>query len=89
LLWLEIVNMKMPVVKLCIELVAVYKPMYGDSGLSSNLWLMEEAELSNYKYLYNQGKIIFYQYIFLQLYSIIKFIRRLLIVHVKRRFLGS
>ncbi|MGB4811963.1 MAG: glycosyltransferase family 2 protein [Methylophilaceae bacterium] len=86
LLWMEIVGANLVVVKLNIELAAIFKPMYGVSGLSSNLWLMEKAELSNYKYLYSQNKLNFLQYTFFKTFSFIKFIRRLLIVHVIRRF---
>ena len=85
LLWLEIVGANMLAVKLNVDLAAVYKPMYGASGLSSNLWLMEKAELSNYQHFYNQGKLRFYQYTFLQFFSLVKFVKRLLIVHVIRR----
>ena len=85
LLWLEIVWTNLLAVKLNIELAAIYKPMYGASGLSSNLWLMEKAELLNYQQLYRQKKLYLYQYIFLQCFSLIKFVRRFLIVHVVRR----
>lgn len=85
LLWLEIVSEKLVAVKLNIELVAIFKPMYGASGLSSNMWLMEKAELSNYQYLYCQKKLGLFRYAFLQCFSVAKFIRRLLIVHVVRR----
>jgi len=85
LLWLEIVNKKLLAVNLNIELAAVFKPMFGASGLSSNMWLMEKAELSNYQYIYRQKKLGLFQYVFLQCFSVAKFIRRLLIVHVVRR----
>lgn len=84
LLWLEIVGARLLAVKLHADLAAVYKPMFGASGLSSNMWLMEKAELSNYQYLFQQKKIRLFQYAFLQLFSIAKYLRRLLIVHVLR-----
>lgn len=84
-LWLEILSEKLLAVKLNVELAAVFKPMFGASGLSSNMWLMEKAELSNYKYFYQQKKLGLFQYAFLQCFSGAKFIRRLLIVHVVRR----
>lgn len=85
LLWLEIVGANLLAVKLNVELTALYKPNFGASGLSSNMWLMEKAELLNYKYFHNQKKIKFYQYYFLQCFSFVKFIRRILIVYFFRR----
>lgn len=85
-LWLEIVSSKHSVVKLNIDLAAVYKPMYGVSGLSSNLWLMEKAELSNYLYLYENYKISLLHFGFLQGFSLVKFVKRLLVVYIFRRF---
>ena len=87
LLWLEIVCANMITVKLNIDLVAIYKPMYGASGLSSNLWLMEKAELSNYQYYYNKGKLSPSMYVFIQCFSLAKYLRRLLVVYLVRPFL--
>ncbi|THK43288.1 glycosyltransferase family 2 protein [Methylophaga sp. SB9B] len=84
LLWIEIIYADLLTIKLNTDLAAVYKPMYGASGLSSNMWLMEKAELFNYKYLYHKKKIKFYQYALLQCFSLAKFFRRLLIVHLFR-----
>lgn len=88
LLWLEIVGAKMPAVKLNANLAAIYKPIFGASGLSSNMWLMEKAELSNYRYLYMQKRLRFYQYLFLQCFSIAKFFRRLIVLYMVRPLLG-
>jgi glycosyltransferase involved in cell wall biosynthesis len=85
LLWLEIVGDNLLAAKLNVDLTALYKPNFGASGLSSNMWLMEKAELLNYKYLHNQKKIKFYQYLFLYCFSFAKFIRRILIVYFFRR----
>lgn len=84
LLWLEIVGAKLTAVKLNANLAAIYKPMFGASGLSSNMWLMEKADLSNYRYLYMQKRLRFYQYLFLQSFSIVKFFRRLIVLHIVR-----
>lgn len=84
LLWLEIVGSELLTVKLETDLAAIYKPNFGASGLSSNMWLMEKAELSNYRYLYHHKKLNFYKCFFLQCFSIAKFIRRLLIVYAVR-----
>lgn len=79
-LWLEIVGAPLRAVKLQVELVAVYKPVYGASGLSANMWGMEKAELANYRYFYGRGKLSLPQLLLLQCYSLVKFVRRLVIV---------
>lgn len=83
-LWLEIVSSKYLVVRLNVDLAAVYKPMYGASGLSSNLWSMEKAELFNYQYLYENKKISFFHCGFLQSFSLAKFFKRLVVVYLIR-----
>lgn len=84
-LWLEIVGTPLPTVRLQVELAAVYKPVYGASGLSADMWRMERAELANYRYFHGLGKLSLVQLFLLQGYSLVKFLRRLLIVRLLRR----
>lgn len=84
-LWLEIVGASMRTVKLQVELVAVYKPVYGASGLSADMWRMEQAELTNYRYFHGLGKISMLQLSLLQMYSLAKFVRRLMIIRLYHR----
>lgn len=84
-LWLEIVGAPLRTVKLQVELVAVYKPVYGASGLSADMWRMELAELANYRYFRGLGKISMLQLFLLQCYSLAKFVRRLIIVRFFHR----
>lgn len=79
LLWLEVVFGGGKAVKIVSPLAAIFKPQYGASGLSSQLWAMEKGELGNYKRLYYQRLINYLLYVFLIIYSIVKFLRRLLI----------
>lgn len=83
-LWLEIVAHAMPVVRLEVELAAIFKPAFGASGLSANLWDMEKAELSNYRYFFENGRIPFMLFHLLQAYSLAKFLRRWLWVRWSR-----
>lgn len=55
-----------------------YKPRYGDSGLSGNLWRMERGELFVYTFLFKQKMIGFGTFFTFGLWSIIRFIRRTL-----------
>ena len=84
LLWLQIVLNNYDVVKLNPALVAIYKPMYGASGLSSHLWAMEKAELDNYWLLYKNKNIAFILVAMLSVYSLAKYLRRLIIVRLRR-----
>ncbi len=78
-LWLEFVCSGSIVTKLSAELVAIYKSPYGVSGLSVQLWAMEQGELSNYQRLYDKNYINLVQCLALCLYSLLKFVRRLVI----------
>lgn len=84
-LWLEIVGTPLHAVRLEVELAAVYKPVYGASGLSADMWRMERAELANYRYFHGQGKLSMVQLLLLQGFSLVKYLRRLVIVRLQRR----
>lgn len=84
-LWLDIVSAHLPTVQMMVELVAVYKPVYGATGLSADMWGMERAELANYLHFHSQGKIPYLLMRLLQAYSLVKYVRRLVIVHFMRQ----
>lgn len=79
MLWLSIVCSGGLVVKMSAELAAIYKPSYGVTGLSSQVWLMERGDLSNYYRLYCDEYINSLQLSALLTYSLLKYIRRLII----------
>ena len=78
-LWMEVVYIGQKVTKLSAELVVCYKPLFGAGGLSARLWLMEKGELSNYKNLYSKQYINQLEWFVLSVYSLLKFVRRLMI----------
>jgi len=86
LLWLEIVLKGHQVEKLNVKLANIHKPIFGVSGLSSNMWEMEKAELGNYRYFYEQGRLNTVQLYFLQCFSLLKYLRRKLIVFYRKSF---
>lgn len=88
LLWMQIAASGAPVLRLDAKLALTYKPAYGKSGLSSNLWLMEKAECGNYLHLAETGTIPRIGALLLCCYSALKFIKRIVIVAI-RRLLGS
>lgn len=84
-LWLDIVGGERCVVKLDAELAAIYKPGYGASGLSADLWRMEQGELANYRHFFRVGKISLPLLAVLYCYSLLKYVRRLVIVRLTPR----
>lgn len=84
LLWLQIVFDNQQVAKLNLALVAMYKQAYGVSGLSSHMWAMEKSELANYWQLYKSKNIGFVYVVMLHVYSLAKFLRRLILVSFRR-----
>lgn len=71
-------------------LVNIYKNLYGDSGLSSNLKKCQASEIRNFKLLRDENpkyhkKIGYMLYIFVILFSYIKYIRRVVIVYIRSR----
>jgi len=60
------------------------KPNFGFSGLSSNLKEMEKGELKNMRLGYKLGIIGFIEYCFLVFYSLMKYLRRLVIVQFRK-----
>ncbi len=59
------------------------KPDFGHSGLSGNLWEMEKGELKNIQVCLNLKIISSIEFPFCITFSILKFIRRLLIVKLR------
>ena len=61
-----------------------HKKKFGDSGLSGNIYEMEKGELSNLKYAYDELDIGRIYYIFLVIFSKIKYWRRCIIVELSK-----
>jgi glycosyltransferase involved in cell wall biosynthesis len=59
------------------------KPDFGHSGLSSNLLEMEKGELKNIKDALDLKVINFAEFLFLNIYSLAKYLRRVLIVNLR------
>lgn len=78
-LWCQILWDDMKVVRIDRELGRVFKYYYGESGLSGNMWAMEKGELGNYLYLFREGKIGIFLFTSASIFSLIKFIRRLVL----------
>ncbi len=77
LLWLEILYNGHKLAFLEVTLATLYKNLYGDAGLSGQLWAMEKAELAVYRYYYRQGRLGIFAFGFLAIWSISKFAVRI------------
>jgi len=67
-------------------LAYLYKPAYGEAGLSAALWQMEKGEINTYLSLYRAESIRFGALLFLLGLSLLKFLRRIVILSCKRGY---
>lgn len=79
-LWLEICCAGLKCYRSDLPLTYLYKAAYGDAGLSAALWKMEKGELDMYRSLFNLGLIKFGALVPLVGWSLLKFLRRAVIV---------
>jgi glycosyltransferase involved in cell wall biosynthesis len=85
LLWQQIAFAGLPVMRIESPLAYVHKSMYGEDGLSAQLWKMEQQELDNFIDLYRQNRISRLLFIAVTGFSIIKYFKRLLNMAIKHR----
>jgi len=89
LLWLSIVGNAYPAALLDAPLAFVHKGLYGDSGLSGDLYGAYQGVVSAYKILENQGLISKLTYLMLHAYSYLRYLRRLINISLKCSLLAS
>lgn len=91
LLWLEILfNYKGMLLNTILS--ASFKADYGEGGLSNDLWKHEKGELETFKILYKRGIISYLFYVCASMFSLLKFIRRILIskyIYIKNNCSGE
>jgi len=83
-LWLRIVASGGRAYRFDEALAILYKRHYGESGLSSNIWAMEKGELECFVELYKSGLIGVLKFVFVILFSLMKFSRRLIKVYSRK-----
>lgn len=87
-LWQQIAFSGLPVVRIELPLAYVYKKLYGEGGLSAQLWEMEKGELDNFICLYKSGVLNGCLFVIACLCSLLKFLKRIIIsflsIHVFR-----
>lgn len=84
LLWLQICLSNYRCYLLHNVLAFSYKNDFGESGLSAQVFKMERGELANYLELFKIGKINFLMLIWTTCFSMVKFIKRLLIIGLRK-----
>lgn len=83
-LWLEICCAGLACFRTDMPLTFLYKSAYGDAGLSSALWRMEKGELDSYHSIYRNRGITWAQLIALRGWSLLKYFKRVLKVHLRK-----
>jgi glycosyltransferase involved in cell wall biosynthesis len=79
LLWQQIAFSDLLIIRLEETLAYVHKARYGQGGLSANLWMMEKGEIDNFLKLHKSEMIGFLLTVAAVSFSIIKFIKRIVV----------
>jgi hypothetical protein len=74
---LQIAYSNQMLLRIELPLVHYHKALYGESGLSSNLWAMQKGELLNFIQIWREGHISVFMLILVINFSMIKFFKRL------------
>ncbi|MEX1200851.1 MAG: glycosyltransferase family 2 protein [Methylophaga sp.] len=85
LLWLTVCLNNEQVYRLEVTLASIHKAAYGQSGLSGNLVVMQKGELMTYRKIYESKAINVFQYYGLVLFSLLKFVRRVMLLRLIRK----
>jgi len=80
LLWLQIIEAGFNGFKLNVILAYSFRPEFSPGGYSGHLWTHEKRELSSLFFLYKKSNISFLIWLFFSLLSLIKFVRRVIII---------
>ncbi|PIE71747.1 MAG: hypothetical protein CSA22_01240 [Deltaproteobacteria bacterium] len=78
-LWLQLIASGYRGVFLAAPISYRFKKAYGESGLSLRLWAMERGELAGFYHLLNSGKIGLPEWVFASVFSLLKFVKRLMV----------
>ena len=86
---MQVTHAGLRIAKTKLPLAFIYKKIFGEAGLSADLWVMQKGELENYRFLCREGSISRATFLFFKAYSWIKFSRRVLIVLCRQLLRGS
>lgn len=85
LLWLQVAFYSGDIYLINLPMAFIHKSAYGEGGLSGNLWFMEKGELQVYKKLFNAGGISLLTYSMLTIWSLLKYIKRVILNKLRGR----
>jgi len=83
-LWQQVAFAGFRIARIEVPLVHYYKALYGEGGLSVQLWKMEKGELSNFVGLYRAGSVNWLLFIAATSFSITKYVKRLVVTWINR-----
>lgn len=83
-LWQQIAFAGLLVTRMETTLAYIHKAPYGEGGLSAQLWEMEKGELDNLVTLYQAGRINWLLLIVATGFSILKYVKRLVVTWINR-----
>lgn len=83
LLWLQSAASGLQLFVLDVVLAYSFKPAYGEGGLSGDLWAMERGVQDNFHRLYREKAIGPVIYFAASLFSLLKFLRRVIVVNCR------
>lgn len=78
-LWQQIAYSGLLISRLEAPMAYVHKALFGEGGLSAQLWEMEKGELDNFARLYGAGSINKMMFLAASLFSILKFCKRVIL----------
>lgn len=78
-LWLKIALSGLPVYKLDVALACSFRPEFSSGGSSARLWRVEKGELDALRTLHAEGLLPTYVYVIAVPWSLLKFLRRVLL----------
>jgi glycosyltransferase involved in cell wall biosynthesis len=84
LLWLQILLSNLKCCFINASISASLKPLFGAQGLTSHMWEMEKGEIQTYRQLYDEGYMKLPLFFAVSIFSVLKFIRRKLIVYFRK-----
>lgn len=74
------------IAKTPMPLAYIFKPIFGDSGLSADLLKMQRSEIENYRLAGKSGNFPRWVVTLLMVYSQLKYVRRLIVVWTRNKY---
>jgi len=83
-LWRKLALAGYPIVRIEAPLVHYYKALWGEEGLSAQLWKMAQGEMSNLLALHREGSMSWMLFLAAAAFSFAKYVKRLVLTSIAR-----